>query len=138
MEFTLIVSRGRDPDKKSSRRDPEFYTGRVWADYLAETRGPDGGMRLSTVFHEPGSRSHWHTHGGGQLLIVLAGEGRVATRDGAAETVRAGDCAYFAPGELHWHGAGPDHVMHELAMGIGTVAWPEDRIVTDDQYSAGF
>ena len=45
----------------------------------------------------------------------------------------------FAPGEKHWHGAGPTNFMEHLAMQESldgsAVEWLEQ--VSDEQYSAG-
>ena len=52
--------------------------------------------------------------------------------------IRAGDTVWIAPGEKHWHGAGPDTNMVHIALQEsldGThVTWLEH--VTDEQYNA--
>ncbi|HEX2354141.1 MAG TPA: cupin domain-containing protein, partial [Xanthobacteraceae bacterium] len=49
-----------------------------------------------------------------------------------------GDTVWIAPGEKHWHGAGPDTAMMHIALQEhldGThVTWLEH--VTDEQYGA--
>ena len=80
----------------------------------------------------------WHTHPLGQTLLILEGVGLVQRRGGPACLVRAGDRVVFEPGEEHWHGAAPDHLMAHLALsqtdadGVG-VSWLDP--VTDDDYA---
>jgi len=97
----MVVSRRRDSERKSDRRDPEHYRGRAWAGFIAQRLVPHGGVRIPNVFHETGSRSHWPVHSGGQFLLVLAREGRSAPSDGQTCVVRTGDCAYASRGEMH-------------------------------------
>ncbi|MGE4328256.1 MAG: cupin domain-containing protein, partial [Pseudodonghicola sp.] len=58
----------------------------------------------------------WHTHPLGQTLIVTAGVGRVQRDGGPVEVISPGDVVWFAPGERHWHGAGPDTAMTHIAI----------------------
>ena len=55
-----------------------------------------------------------------------------------APLIRAGDTVWIAPGEKHWHGAGPDtnmvHIALQEALDGSHVAWLEH--VTDEQYNA--
>jgi mannose-6-phosphate isomerase-like protein (cupin superfamily) len=63
------------------------------------------GEPWSGAYWEPGMRSYWHCHSGGQLLVVWEGEGRVQTRGERARTVARGQSQLVGPGEEHWHGA---------------------------------
>lgn len=95
---------------------------------------PTDGMSVGNVFFEPCARTYWHSHSGGQLLIVVAGEGIVATEDEAV-TVQTGDKVWTPPGVRHWHGATTQQFMVHTAVTVGEVSWNEP--VTDDQYAAG-
>ena len=64
----------------------------------------------------PGARTAWHEHPRGQILHVLEGSGRVQSRGGPVEEIRAGDTVVAEPGEWHWHGAGPGAFMTHLAL----------------------
>ena len=81
--------------------------------------------RVSFVSFEPGSRTHWHTHGGGQVLHVVEGSGFTQVEGGPMEQIRAGDTVTVGPGEKHWHGAGPEEPMRHLAVTLGEVVWLE-------------
>src|SRR6266550_1433296 len=60
---------------------------------------------VSMVRYEPGARTYWHSHSGGQMLYVVDGDGWVQTRGEPPRRVRPGDAISFRPGEVHWHGA---------------------------------
>ena len=118
------------------RRGPEdWFTGDVWMD-AASIEKPGAG--LFRVLFEPGARTNWHTHPEGQFLFVVTGAGRAGTEGGAVVEIEAGDVVFFAPGERHWHGAGPDTFMVHIAITPtintdGGTDWLEP--VTDEQYS---
>ncbi|HEY3522605.1 MAG TPA: cupin domain-containing protein [Candidatus Limnocylindrales bacterium] len=74
------------------------------------------------VTFRDGARTRWHSHAQGQLLYVLEGEGRVATRGAEAE-IGPGDLVAASPGEEHWHGAADDTDMTHLALSFGETTW---------------
>ena len=82
-------------------------------------------VRVSFVRFEPGVRTAWHSHSGGQVLHVTGGEGRVQNRGEEAVTLGPGDTATAAAGQQHWHGAGPEGSFTHLAVTIGEVTWLE-------------
>ena len=126
----MKISRARVPGKPSALRGQTF-TGDVWADpVLPETDG----VTINNVFFTPGARTHWHTHDRGQVLHVLAGEGRACLRGEPPEVIRAGDVVFFAPGEEHWHGAARDSYMLHLAVSLGGHDWLDP--VTDGEYGS--
>ena len=106
-----------------------FCTGEMWRDILQQRNGTS----TSKNFFTPCSRTHWHSHAGGQLLIIESGEGFVATED---EVVRlmAGDLAWTPPHVRHWHGATQERSVLHLAFSFGDVDWQE--AVTDELYEA--
>jgi len=76
----------------------------------------DGAPTVNSVTFLPGARTNWHTHADGQIPVVTSGRGRAGTRGGESTVLEPGDVVWFAPGEDHWHGAGPDTVMTHLAI----------------------
>ena len=128
-----IVTRN---DTQTRRGPAEWFTGAVWMD--ASPAGPSPDASFFRVFFEPGARTNWHTHPEGQILFVLTGTCRVATENEPPAEVEAGGIVYFAPGERHWHGAGPDSYMVHAAVSPaadsdGGTYWLEP--VTDEQYA---
>ena len=113
--------------------NPDWFTGKTWATVLSE---PDDtqGVRVLNVEFSPGSRSGWHSHPGGQVLHVLSGDGVVANRDGQTLAMRTGDTVTVQPGELHWHGAGPETTMLQMSItSRGITQWTGEA-VADDEY----
>jgi quercetin dioxygenase-like cupin family protein len=133
----MIVSRGRLASKTSSefKIHPANYQGGARQDWII--RVGDGDLRIVYAYHDPDARTGWHIHEGEQIMYCVSGEGRWGVkRDGVVTVynVRAGDTAYFAPGELHFQGASPDSFVLELALVSGVTTY-YDR-VTDDEYAA--
>ena len=125
------------PVRKTTRRATDnWFSGTVWQDPVIDAPEP---ARLSAfrVTFEPGARTAWHTHPLGQTLHILSGIGIVQSSGKPAMLVRAGDTVWIDPGEKHWHGAAPGHVMVHLAMQEkenGSAAdWMEK--VTDADYA---
>ena len=129
----MRITRTR-PDTKTPSAD--WFTGGVWVDDVATPPAPSR-VRVVSVHFAPGARTAWHTHPLGQILHVTEGQGLVQRRGAPPEVVRAGDTVEFAPGEDHWHGAGPASFMTHLAVHEADddgshVSWGDH--VTDDEY----
>ncbi|MGI6516863.1 MAG: cupin domain-containing protein [Fermentimonas caenicola] len=91
---------------------------------------------LGNVTFEPGCRNSWHSHPGGQILIVIAGEGYYQERGKPIQLIKKGDIIPIKPDVVHWHGATPDSAMEHLAIGtrsnMGSAVWYEP--VSDEDY----
>ena len=74
------------------------------------------GMALSNVTFEPGCRTFWHKHTGGQILLVLAGEGLYQERGKPARRIKKGDVVQIAPDVEHWHGACDKYPMTHISV----------------------
>lgn len=107
-----IFRAGQIPSRSGAA---EWFTGRVRLDALFNPAAPDR-VQGALVTFEPGARTAWHTHPLGQTLIVTAGVGRAQKFGGPIEEIRPGDVIWFAPGEKHWHGAGPQTAMSHIAI----------------------
>lgn len=111
------------------------FTGTVRVQPLFDTTATTRAYSSSVSF-EPGSRTAWHTHPRGQVLIVTAGTGRVQQWGAAVDEIRTGDVVWIPAGAKHWHGATPTSAMTHIAIvehldGKG-VEWLEK--VSDQQY----
>lgn len=109
----------------------ERFTGDVWIDPVAQGHGATPTTVLLVHF-TPGSRTAWHSHGVGQTLYVIEGEGLVQSRGEQVVTIRPGDVVVAQGGEWHWHGAAPGHLMTHLAVSEGDADWGEH--VSDADY----
>jgi quercetin dioxygenase-like cupin family protein len=91
---------------------------------------------LGNVTFEPGCRNSWHSHPGGQILIVIAGEGYYQERGKPIQLIKKGDIIPIKPDVVNWHGATPDSAMEHLAIGtrsnMGPAVWYEP--VSDEDY----
>jgi 4-carboxymuconolactone decarboxylase len=59
---------------------------------------------VTVVNFGKGTRNKFHAHDSEQILIVIAGEGIVATKS-EEHTVSKGDVIFIPAEEAHWHGA---------------------------------
>jgi quercetin dioxygenase-like cupin family protein len=123
--------------RPTQRGPADYFTGTIWRETIIEAPAP-ARLQSGRVSFEPGARTAWHTHPLGQTLYVLAGVGRTQSAGGPVREIRAGDTVWIAPGEKHWHGAGPTtgmvHIAMQEAEGGKYVNWMEK--VTDAQYGA--
>lgn len=125
----MQVNHGRVSGKPSERRGATF-TGEVHADPVIQA--PE--VTVGTVIFTPGARTYWHSHPGGQLLVVTAGRGLIANRSGEVSALGAGDYVWASPGEEHWHGAAHDSLMAHTAVSHGKTDWQGE--VSEPDYSA--
>lgn len=105
------------------RAAEDHFTGRVWLD--ADTSGSADSERGSLVLFEPGARTNWHLHPGGQKLYVLAGEGWVGSRGSDPRLVRTGDTVEVPRGTEHWHGAAKQSFMAHVGVTFDRAIWGE-------------
>ena len=105
----------RNGEQASGKGPAEWFTGSVRMDPVFAAPEPARVTGLNVTF-EPGARTAWHTHPLGQILIVTAGCGRVQREGGPVEEIKPGDVVWIAPGEKHWHGAGPATAMTHIAI----------------------
>jgi quercetin dioxygenase-like cupin family protein len=133
-ESTQISPNGSRPSAKGAA---QYFTGAVIVDplYAAnDSTTSTGGL----VTFEPGARSAWHTHPGGQHLLVTSGTGWVQEEGGQKREIKPGDVIWTPPGVKHWHGATETNAMSHIAItnmvGGKNVDWMEH--VTDEQYRA--
>lgn len=81
-----------------------------------------------------GSRSNWHSHSWGQLLMVEEGKALTQERGGVLREVLPGQPWFTKAGVEHWHGAAPDQDVLQMTIYEGTVKWLEP--VGDKEYRA--
>ena len=95
----------------------KYFIGRSYLHKLTLEQVPAFGVTF-----EPGCRNNWHIHhaktGGGQILIVTAGEGYYQEWGKPARRIRKGDTINIPAGVKHWHGAAPDCWFQHIALEI--------------------
>lgn len=113
----------------------DTFTGRVRRDPLFNAEDP-GRVLTGLVTFEPCSRTDWHTHPLGQILIVTAGCGWAQAWQQEKQVIRPGDVVWTPPHEKHWHGATDQTAMSHIAITESLVGKAVDWLekVSDDQY----
>ena len=128
--MAIHVMKGGRSGKAAERRTATF-TGTVWGDpVLPETDG----VLINSVSFDPGSRTYWHSHDAGQVLVVTSGSGLIYDRNGDGGPITTGDVVFIPPGVEHWHGAAGDSCMVHLAISLQGHDWLEE--VSEADYGA--
>ena len=82
----------------------KYFSGRSYLYPLSRDQ-----LHISGVTFEPNCRNNWHIHhaktGGGQILIVTAGEGYYQEWGKEKRRIKKGDTVNIPAGVKHWHGA---------------------------------
>ena len=120
---------------KGEKMVSENFTGNVWLNYLAETDTVHN-VNIGSVTFEPGARTNWHFHKGGQILLVTEGKGQYQEKGKPIEIINKGDVVKCPPNIEHWHGATSKDTMTHIAIGtntnIGGAVWL--KAVTEEEY----
>lgn len=113
----------------------KFFTGQTYLTRLS-ANDTTWNSSLANVTFEPRARTNWHKHSGGQILLVLGGEGRYQERGGEIRILHKGDVVRIPLNVEHWHGAAPDswftHISVETNLPDNQTTWLEP--VTDAEY----
>lgn len=104
---------------------PTIFTGNVTAEDHSD-------IQNTRVRFESGARTYWHSHAGGQVLVVVEGVGRMQDLGGPVRDLRVADAVYTKPGVAHWHGAAPGHYAVMISAYIGELDWKQE--VTEEEY----
>ncbi|WKL48827.1 cupin domain-containing protein [Flavobacterium pectinovorum] len=93
--------------------------------------------QIGNVTFEPGARTNWHYHKGGQILLVTQGKGYYQEKGKSIEIIKKGEVIKCPQNVIHWHGATPTDTLVHVAISTntdnGNVVWLES--VSDEEYS---
>jgi quercetin dioxygenase-like cupin family protein len=143
----LLANCGQNSSDKSSDNDLLFpkgelgssknFTGNAYNFGLVPSDSTYNTL-VGNVFFEAGARSNWHTHPGGQILIITDGEGYHQIEGQPRQTMKKGDVVKCPPNTKHWHGATANISLSQMYIvpntERGIVTWLEP--VTDEQYNS--
>lgn len=120
---------------KGEKSPNVHHEGNVW---LTELNAPDSVFSYGTsvAIFDPGARLYWHSHPGGQILIITDGVGYYQEKGKAKQTVRKGEVIKCQPGIEHWHGATPKSGVTYIATSPaqkGKTVWMQK--VSDAEYA---
>jgi 4-carboxymuconolactone decarboxylase len=121
---------------KGTRIVNNNFTGPAWVQMLVNY-DTTFNASVGNVTFEPGVRTRWHYHPGGQILLVTRGIGRYQEKGKPVRALREGDVIKCEPNITHWHGAAPDSELSHVTIGTNPdrapVVWLEH--VTDKEYN---
>ena len=92
--------------------DPANFTGMVTGHATSD-------IRISRYTFAPAARTNWHSHAGGQTIIVEQGRMRALERGGAGKEFEPRETYSVAPNVVHWHGAQPGAPLTQVAVSFG-------------------
>jgi quercetin dioxygenase-like cupin family protein len=147
--FLVILIAGCNVEKKTDETihnsEPVFlkgeilrsnnFTGTVWLNMMG-ANDTTLHARFGNVTFEPKARTNWHSHPGGQILLITEGRGYYQAKGKPARLLHKGDYVEIPPNVIHWHGAGPEEEFAHIAISLNTdeggAVWLGP--VTDEEY----
>ena len=123
--------------KKGVQAPASNFIGTVWVNMLVTSQDQlDCGV--GSVTFEPGARTNWHMHPGGQALLVTEGKGLYQEKGNSVRVIKKGEVIICPPGIEHWHGATPNRKLTHIAMSTnaekGPAVWLQK--VTEEEYNS--
>ena len=95
----------------------KYFVGQSYLNMLSTEQ-----VVVGNVTFEPGCRNNWHIHhadkGGGQMLLVTAGEGWYQEWGQKPVKLHPGSVVHIPTGVKHWHGATADSWFQQLAIEV--------------------
>lgn len=128
-ENTLVFPKGEKITNNN-------FTGTAYLKSLIESDSLNP-TAVGNVTFEPGARSNWHLHPGGQILLVIDGVGYYQEKGQPKKILRKGDVVKCPPNVAHWHGASTDTGFVQVAITgreKGGTVWM--HAVTDEEYNS--
>lgn len=95
----------------------KYFIGQSYLNMLSTEQ-----VGIGNVTFEPKCRNNWHIHhadkGGGQILLVTAGEGWYQEWGQPPRKLKPGDVVNIPAEVKHWHGAAADSWFQHLAIEV--------------------
>ena len=95
----------------------KYFIGKSYLNMLSTEQ-----VTIGNVTFEPRCRNNWHIHhadkGGGQMLLVTAGEGWYQEWGKQAVRLKPGDVIHIPANVKHWHGASAKSWFQHLAIEV--------------------
>ena len=112
------------------------FTGTAWLQVLVNNDNIYNAS-IGNVTFEPGARTNWHKHPGGQILLITSGHGFYQERGKPARKLHKGDIVKIPPDIEHWHGASANSSLTHIAISLnlqkGNVVWLKP--VTEEEFN---
>jgi 4-carboxymuconolactone decarboxylase len=112
------------------------FSGTAWLNWLV----PNDSIYncpIGNVTFEPGARTNWHKHPGGQILLITEGKGYFQEKGKPVQLIKKGDVILIGPDIEHWHGATANSTLTHIAINTnvkkGSTVWLQP--VTEEEYN---
>lgn len=145
LTILFVACNNKQPEKAEQKTESAFPKGEKITNsnfagtaYLHMMGAKDTALHASfgNVTFEPKARTNWHSHPGGQILLITEGKGYYQTKGQAARLLRKGDVVEIPRNVVHWHGAAHDSEFAHIAVSLNTdeggAVWSGP--VTDEEY----
>jgi quercetin dioxygenase-like cupin family protein len=130
MQYNTVFPRGEQGPE-------DYFTNTTWVNMLHPDTDGVYDTQVYDVIFAPSARTYWHSHPGGQILLVTDGSGYYQEKGKPARSLKPGDVVPIPPDVVHWHGAAPDshfvHVGMSTKVHLGPAKW--FGAVTDEEYA---
>ncbi len=121
---------------KGNKADARLFTGKAWVEMLVTDK--EYNCQVYNVTFEPGARNYWHSHPGGQILLITGGKGYFQEENKPARLLHPGDVVKIPPNVKHWHGATKNswfvHLGITTNLQAGATKWFEE--LSQQEYDA--
>lgn len=120
---------------KGEKITNDNFTGTAYLQMLVKNDSVNP-TAVGNVTFEPGARTKWHSHPGGQIILATDGIGFYQEKGQPKKIIHKGDAVKCPPNIEHWHGASADSHFVQLAItnnDKGSVVWLNP--VTDEEYN---
>jgi quercetin dioxygenase-like cupin family protein len=130
MQYSSVFPKGDQGPK-------DYFTGTTWVKMLHPDSEGVFDTQVYDVIFEPSARTYWHSHPGGQILLITDGTGYYQEKGKPARLLNKGDVVAIPPDVVHWHGAAPEshfiHIGMSTKVHLGPATWSGP--VTDEEYN---
>lgn len=131
LDSSLMFARGEKLLKL-----PTFNGGVYLSGIVEENEAASPGLHY--VVFPKGVYNAWHSHEGGQILIVTDGIGYHQLKGGEVEVLHPGDVAFCPPDKIHWHGGSFYGTFAHIAINTNPekpgVTWHE--MMSEEEYKS--
>jgi 4-carboxymuconolactone decarboxylase len=134
--YTTTARHGDEIFSAGEKINNDNFIGSVWLNQLIQSDSSNT-LQIGNVTFEPGSRTNWHLHPAGQILIITDGIGYYQEKGSAKRIIKKGDVVKCPPNIPHWHGASKNEQLVQIAvtsMQNGTTVWLQQ--VTEEEYES--
>ncbi|MGI5070360.1 cupin domain-containing protein [Treponema pectinovorum] len=112
------------------------FNDKIYLSNVVEEKNEASSPGMHYVVFPKGVYNAWHSHEGGQILIVTDGIGYHQMSDSKVEILKVGDVVFCPPNKKHWHGASLYGTFAHIAINTNPqksgVTWFE--MMSEDDY----